>query len=212
MKPKTPAILSALFLTLCANHGFAQTPKTDSHQTTALAAVKIGDKWGYIDRTGMMVIQPQFSRADDFSDGLAYVFSSDKRGFIDKTGTMVIPQPWPTGAFSEGLAIMPVGDKVGYMDVTGKMVIAPQFGGARPFSDGLANVTVDGFKQGYIDKAGTMVIAPQLPWGPFSEFREGLAAVNVGHKWGYIDKTGTMVITLQFDSADSFSEQLAVVN
>jgi hypothetical protein len=31
-----------------------------------LAAVKIGGKWGYIDKTGKIVIKPQFDEAGDF--------------------------------------------------------------------------------------------------------------------------------------------------
>ncbi len=38
-----------------------------------LARVKIGEKWGYIDKTGKQVIQPQLDEADSFSEGLALV-------------------------------------------------------------------------------------------------------------------------------------------
>lgn len=66
-----------------------------------LAMVKVGDKWGYIDKTGEMVINPQFdcpphfnadANADavEFSEGLAPIKISDKWGYTDKTGEMVI--------------------------------------------------------------------------------------------------------------------------
>ena len=38
-----------------------------------LARVKTGDKWGYIDKEGKLVIQPQLDEAEKFSDGLALV-------------------------------------------------------------------------------------------------------------------------------------------
>ena len=38
-----------------------------------LARVKIGQKWGYIDKQGKLVVQPQLDEADSFSDGLALV-------------------------------------------------------------------------------------------------------------------------------------------
>ncbi len=38
-----------------------------------MARVKIGEKWGYIDKTGKLVIAPQFDEADAFSDGVALV-------------------------------------------------------------------------------------------------------------------------------------------
>ena len=39
----------------------------------ALAAVEIDNKWGYIDKTGKIVIKPQFDRVQPFSDGRAKV-------------------------------------------------------------------------------------------------------------------------------------------
>lgn len=44
-------------------------PKYDltSHFSDGLAAVKIGDKWGYIDKSGKMVIAPRkLFRVEDF--------------------------------------------------------------------------------------------------------------------------------------------------
>jgi hypothetical protein len=62
-------------------------------------------KWGYIDKTGKIVINPQFDNAWRFNDGLAKVRFGEKYGFIDKKGKIVInPQfdgIW--GEFSEGL-------------------------------------------------------------------------------------------------------------
>jgi hypothetical protein len=37
------------------------------------APVKMGDKTGFIDRTGAVVIEPRFHSADEFSEGLALV-------------------------------------------------------------------------------------------------------------------------------------------
>src|SRR4051812_24158111 len=53
-------------------------------------------KLGFIDKTGKVVITPQFDstvREDGicFSEGLAAVLVGDKWGYIDKTGKFVIP-------------------------------------------------------------------------------------------------------------------------
>lgn len=40
-------------------------------------------RWGYIDRSGALVIAPQFVAAADFSEGLAAVRSCNKVRFID---------------------------------------------------------------------------------------------------------------------------------
>jgi len=168
------------------------------------------DKWGYIDKTGQIVIKPQFDNAENFSEGLARVKVGDKYGYIDKTGQIVIkPQFDRAGNFSEGLAEVKVGDKYGYIDKTGQVVITPQFDDTHPFSEGLAQVKV-GDKCSYIDKMGRVVIAPQFDtaW----RFSDGLAYVIIGGKYGYIDKTGRVVIAPQFNNiVGEFSNGLAYV-
>lgn len=46
-----------------------------------LAPVKIDNKWGYINKNGNFVIQPQFNSAGTFSEGLAWI-DSEKDGYI----------------------------------------------------------------------------------------------------------------------------------
>src|ERR1035438_10068284 len=81
-----------------------------------LAKVKVNGRWGYIDRTGQFVIDPEFEGAGDFSENLAYVVVKHIYGFIDKTGTIVIePQFDEANSFSEGLAAVEI-DKIGFID------------------------------------------------------------------------------------------------
>ena len=58
-----------------------------------LAGVKIGDKCGYIDKTGKVIINPQFGLAWGFSEGIAKVETDivdrNEFGYIDKTGKYV---------------------------------------------------------------------------------------------------------------------------
>ncbi|HAA30777.1 MAG TPA: hypothetical protein DCE56_27640, partial [Cyanobacteria bacterium UBA8553] len=71
-----------------------------------LADVKIGSKWGFINTSGQMVIQPQFIDAPgSFYEGLAQVKINGKDGYIDKTGKVTIsPQFYFGTYFSEGFA------------------------------------------------------------------------------------------------------------
>ena len=157
-----------------------------------LAWVRIGKKWGVIDKTGKFtLVDLTFSDAPgNFSEGLARVSVSSKDGFVDRTGKLAI-QPQFDGAsdFSEGVAMVRIGNKRGFIDKTGKVVIEPQFDGAESFSEGLAAVKVGGVngnggKSGYIDKTGKFAIA--LQFDEAASFSEGFAAVKVGNKWGYI--------------------------
>lgn len=189
--------------------------------------------WGYIDKRGKTIIEPQFNEASSFSEGLAAVTTElgSKWGYIDKTGKMVIKQQFVRAKeFSEGLAEVSYegshGGLWGYVDRTGRMAIEPQFDNSFPFSEGLAGVAVGGKrdrgghriggKWGFVDKNGQMVIEPRFDFvWPFSQ---GLAYARAQakdkEKWGkcgYIDKSGKWAIKPRFAAGSSFSEGLAVV-
>lgn len=115
-----------------------------------LACVKLNDKWGFIDKTGKIVIKSQFDYSDRFNEGLACVKLNDEYGFIDKAGKMVIkPQFDSCYDFSEGLARIVLNGKRGFIDKTGKIVIKPHFDNCDSFREGLAHVIIDG-KCGFI--------------------------------------------------------------
>jgi hypothetical protein len=47
------------------------------------------DKTGFIDKTGKIIINPQFDDAWGFREGLAKVWIGKKLGYVDKTGKYV---------------------------------------------------------------------------------------------------------------------------
>jgi hypothetical protein len=164
-------------------------------------------KYGFIDKTGEMVIEPQFDWAFQFSEGLAVVMVGDeipgKWGYIDRTGEFVIgPEFDPAFIFSEGLAAVRIGSletgRYGFIDKIGQMVIEPQFDIVYPFANGLARVEVDD-EFGYIDKTGNYV------WGlmpiPGISEEEGVVAGFIYHNnrpmpnWTVqlIDENGTVI-------------------
>ncbi|HWN41535.1 MAG TPA: WG repeat-containing protein, partial [Thermoanaerobaculia bacterium] len=82
-----------------------------------------GSKWGFIDDTGKFVINPQFDRAGNFSEGLASVLIGDRAGFVDREGKLVInPQYDAMSSFSGGLALVVSEGRWAYIDKTGKPV------------------------------------------------------------------------------------------
>ena len=114
-----------------------------------LAAVKLDDKWGYIDKTGKVVVKPQFSEAYSFSERVAGVtVDSNKWEYIDQTGKQRIRLQFDgslSGWFSEGLAPVTVYEdgyprNNGYMNKRGQLVIKTQFSEIYGFSEGLAAV------------------------------------------------------------------------
>lgn len=174
-----------------------------------LAAVRKGGKWGFIDKTGKVVVSISYDTVGAFYEGLARVCKGNKWGYIDKTGKEAVsPQYDACSSFSEGLAAVKKGGKWGYIDKTGKTVVSPKYTYAGGFSEGLAVVANAG-KYGYIDKTGK--VAAAAAYEQASDFSGGLAAVKKGGKWGFIDKTGKVVVPLEYDLALEFTQDTAIV-
>ena len=180
--------------------------------------------WGYMDPHGNFAIEPQFSYAQPFSEGLAAVRdpsskSRGKYGYIDHTGKYVIPPQFDEAfAFSEGFAGVCVSNLWGYIDKRGAFVIKPQYRSTAThgFAEGLVWVEVDG-KWGCVNAKGQTVISFNF-YEP-SYFSEGLAPVTTMDtnapdfpgSMGYIDKAGALVIAPEFSLAWNFSGGLARV-
>ncbi len=118
----------------------------DAKTSRGACPVRIGDRWGYIDKTGKIAIPAEFTTAGRFSEGRAAASRSGKLGgYIDRAGTMVISEQfgvaWP---FSDGLARVKIGDgsglsdRWGYIDRSGKVVISRSGKEGWPFSEGRA--------------------------------------------------------------------------
>jgi hypothetical protein len=182
-----------------------------------------GGKFGYIDKTGKVVIAPQFFVAQDFAEGLAAVrveeTSDSKYGYIDRTGQVVIPPRFhQAGSFAEGLAAVEtsarvVGNQVvdiawGFIDKAGVLKIPDRYNFAGNFSEGMARVAIKlGVSVGYIDRDGKMIIPARFTqaW----DFSDGLAAVCSDECY-YIDRSGSAVLK-NFHAWWPFSDGLTVI-
>jgi len=164
-------VLSLRSLFLSFTFVFLLTFLTVAQENTpTLRPIQKGGKWGFIDKTGKVVIQPQFYWVEEFSEGLASFETEDgKHGYLDESGKIVVePQFDRAEAFSEGLA--PVAKKFewGFIDKTGKLVIPLQYEYAHGFTDGLAPVVL------FLEKAE--------------------AGENIFNKVAFIDKTGKTIV------------------
>ncbi|MDE7414248.1 MAG: WG repeat-containing protein [Muribaculaceae bacterium] len=174
-----------------------------------LASIMIGGKYGFIDKSGKLVIPAKYSVLDSFSEDLARVEIGGKWGFVDKSGKLIIPAEYNyADSFSDGLAIVKIGGKWGVIDKSGKLVIPAKYDNAGDFSEGLADVKI-GEKWGFINKRGKLVIPAKYDY--VSDFSDGLARVEIGGKWGFIDKRGKLVIPAEYDGCWKFSDGLARV-
>src|ERR1039457_1334852 len=121
---------------------------------TILYPVVVGGRWGFVNKSGETVINPQFDRAEIFAEGLAPV-KMGRWGYVDPAGKIAInPQFDRADGFSEGLAAVRMGGggpapfddprpwspwhgggggRYGYINTDGKYIINPQFDDAGAF-------------------------------------------------------------------------------
>jgi len=138
--------------------------------------VQINWLWGFIDKTGKIVIAPKYKYAFEFSEGLANVQKSEKYGFIDKTGKTQIKFKYEEKAdFTEGLAAVKISGKYQFINKAGKLAIPTTFDEAENFDGGLAEVSI-----GRLTYVGTLTA-------------DNIGKINNNVKSGYIDKTGNFI-------------------
>tara|TARA_Y100000385_G_scaffold291483_1_gene369779 strand:+ start:4162 stop:5802 length:1641 start_codon:yes stop_codon:yes gene_type:complete len=172
------------------------------------------EKWGFVNKKGEVVINPQFSYANNFSDGLCAVENDDgKWGFIDKDGKIVINYQFTDidkrfNRFKNGKCVVNLNGKSGVINTEGKYIINPQFDDM--VADGDLFMVEQGGKWGWSDTDGKLLINPQFKRAhPFNGSK--MAAVRSGKSWGYIDEDGKFFINPQFDYALPFMGNLAFV-
>lgn len=175
-----------------------------------LAAVSVdGKRYGYINRAGQFVIEPQFAYAEPFSEGVAAVQIGEQFGYIDASGQVVIAAQYEFAKpFSEGLAVITLNRKTGYIDHQGKVMIEPQFDYGHDFKEGRALVALAG-QEHYIDSSGQF-LAADLTFTEGQDFSQGLAAVKLDERFGYLNLEGELVIPPTFTYAGVFDRDIAL--
>jgi hypothetical protein len=181
---------------------------------------KKGEKIGFIDRRGALVVAPRFDKVRNVNEWLnpllAEVISNDQNGFVDQAGRVALLPPHLRldGVFSGGLAKVKLDQgttpKVlfGFTDMTGTLVIPPRYEEAGDFSGGAAPVKLEG-KWGLAGPSGALKVEPQFE--NMAGFAEGLAAVASRGKWGYLNPQGVLVIKPRFEGAGAFAAGRAPV-
>ena len=188
-------------------------------------------EWGYIDKTGKLVIDGKYKRADPFYEGLAKVRTEEGTGYIDKKGREVIPcqyrwggyfrngvtyvtdydnQTWLINQKGEKLKRIAEGKYVLYANDKEDEVNAEKNGIL--FMEQIVDLPGDDHAhvQTYYNETGRI---------SYEEYRlrkglsEGLAPLydKEAKKYGYVDENGVQIIAPAFDTAEPFEDGYAIV-
>lgn len=174
----------------------------------SLIAVKKDGKWGYVDTINKSIIPINlaYETVNDFSDGLAAVFSYEensdnlKYGYIDKTGKLVIPMQFIKAYWddSEGLidfnnGIVVVNDKEGRtfcINKKGKETQCPDGIGVtdNQFDDEANNLDEEALEAKSSDAPQFIAITDYLALKPNDNWTwDKLAAIPYAKEW--LEKT-----------------------
>ncbi len=163
-------------------------------------------EWGYIDTSGFIAVQPQFTFARNFVNEVGIVQYKDKWGMVDANDKLLIPFHYDGIHFLENtdnkiLRVYNNDRKYGLIDTLGHVAVNLRYDELGGFSDGKLAVKRNGF-WGYVNKDGLEIIPCRFKF--VKNFNNNLAAVKLGNKWGFIDKQGDVVIDFQYTRLGDF--------
>jgi hypothetical protein len=178
-----------------------------------LYPVYFGNRTGYIDQHGDLVISPKPFYGHDFCEGFAVIEVLDhgefNYGFLDESGRTAIRARflWAEAFTSRFARVEIKHGAYSFVDEHGKL-FPHTFTALRDFSEDLAAASTNG-EWGYIDATGKFVIEQRFTHA--GAFSEGLAAVTVDSRAGYIDTAGNGVIKDNYQQAWPFRAGRAAV-
>jgi tetratricopeptide (TPR) repeat protein len=161
----------ALLVSCAGSESFAQSRANNAASESAKDS--IADKFGFIDKTGRVVIPPQFNYTSDFRHGIATGTLTDASGnpakliTIDRNGHK-LDERIPLGKSSaprEGdNNIVSVGPKYGYSSERGEIEIDSRFKSVQPFEGAYAQASAgDSWTPVVINRKGDIVIDLSKP-------------------------------------------------
>ncbi|MFI3286923.1 MAG: WG repeat-containing protein [Rikenellaceae bacterium] len=143
--------------------GIVSNPYASSDMESELISYKCGNRYGYVDVDGNVVIEAQWDEVKEMKGGVSRVRMGRKWGLIDSSGAklsrLLYDEIWDFTA-EEGLALVVKDSKYGFIDRSGRVAISVKYDYAASFSEGFAVASLNG-RFGYIDVMGRWKVPPQ---------------------------------------------------
>lgn len=189
-------------------------------------------KWGLIDKTGKVLVSPQWDYMSPMigNESLILVSSKNKYGIIDSEGKFLInPSLGAISYFTDGYNLSPVqqNGKWAFIDRKGKLVTGFEWNEEPKRMDGTnklwmvvkKDTTPNSYYKFYgaVDDSGKVVIEPVHDQEFF--FYDGVSKIakryesdnQVRYEYGYINDAGIIIYPIKSIWATDFSEDIAWV-
>ena len=195
MKKIAPTIILAMVL----QFGFSQN----------LIPFRNGDKWGYANEAGIIIIKPKYEEAGEFRNKVTWVKKNGKYGYINKKGRKKTCFKFDeANYFGFRTASVRKGSKKYCINLKGrKSKCSLGCGGAITISKGFQTYKKEG-KIGFLkygiakNKEGKSIEKiDSLPpiWDDFRENQKGYAAVKKDSLWGIINGIGELIVDYKYE-------------
>lgn len=187
------------------NMAFRQQYQEGRQYSNGLAAVKLDDRWGFIDAEGKVAIPMEYTWVSSFGEyGLDEDYALAKTGEIDKFAMPVMQEGPAFLINTKGERVTPV-----YGDIT------PSGFDLLMMNDGTGKFDVIGKhfaksngKWGYINNKGKEVV--KCKYDIVYPFRDIITFVQNDGKWGCINRSGKEIIPCRYDEVYYKSDHLDV--
>jgi len=177
------------------------------------------DRYGYIDTTGKVIINPIYKVARQIINNQLIIKTvNNKWSIINLKGEKVIPIEYDwIGYWHDNLAVIKLNKKWGYINKKNEPVIEMKYSFATDFEQGVA-ICKKNNKYGIIDTLGN-IISPFVyekykqivdVHGDFYEekyetnkrfsMEEGYIILKKNGKWGFLNINGETIIPFEFDN------------
>jgi Protein of unknown function (DUF3298)/WG containing repeat len=168
-----------------------------------------GNLWGFINKQGDFIIEPQFEEARSFHNGRAVVRKNQLYGLINKLGEFVIQPLYQTmGDLKDNRLI--VTDESGFhvLDETGKLLTKKPYSYINEYKDGRAKFYLDQDTRllyGYLDMTGREIIPAS--YLEASDFNDGKAVVKLeDNKYALINGDGDLIELYDYFYVSEYGE------
>ncbi len=195
-----------LFLSRYRDYPWPDSARHDYRTVGAtLYPIRVEEKYGFIDTTGLLIIACSHDWADDFVGGLALIEKNGKQGFLNKKGEVQIPCTYDEAErFTSGVAIVRQDKRYGLIDTRGRDVLQPEYDNIGTFTEGIATIR-RADSVGFINTTGRIVIPMQ--YKDAGSFSEGLAWVRaMNDSVGFVSKSGRVAVLPSYSWAEDCTE------